>query len=168
MDAIVNVCENWGIGNGNHLLVHLPSDLRRFRELTAGKTVILGRKTLETFPEGKPLMKRNNLILTEKQNFFAENATAVRSLNALFCILRSLPPDEICVIGGEEIYRQLLPYCRRAFVTKTALCLPADRFFPNLDALAQWEIVSESAHVREKGVTYQFVDYVNQSPRALP
>ena len=168
MEAIVNVCENWGIGMDNRLLVTLPSDLRRFRALTEGKTVILGRKTLATFPGGKPLKNRNNLILSENPDYFVEDAEVVRSLLALLARVRELPEKAVCVIGGAQIYRLLLPYCSRAFVTRTFLSPPADRFFPALDTLPEWEKTAQSEPLTENGVTFQFEDYVNLSPRPLP
>lgn len=168
MKAIVNVTENWGIGMENRLLVTIPADLRRFRALTEGKTVILGRKTLETFPNGKPLKNRHNIIMSTDRDLTVEGAEVVCSQSDLFRLLRDVEPDAICVIGGESIYRALLPYCSEAAVTKTLCCPPADRFFPNLDKLPQWTAVSQSEILTENGQSYRFADYVNHSPLPFP
>lgn len=167
MDAIVNVSPDWGIGCNNRLLTFLREDMRRFRELTLEKTVILGRKTLETFPEGKPLKHRRNLILSRNTQFSVPDAEVFHDLSALLAHLRTLPREEICVIGGESVYRALLPYCDRALVTKNDCALPADAFFPNLDALPEWELRASSPVFSDGGVRYQFIDYVNCAPKAF-
>lgn len=168
MKAIVNVTENWGIGLGNRLLVTISADLRRFRALTEGKTVILGRKTLETFPNGKPLKNRRNIIMSTNAALSVAGAEVVSSLPSLFALLRNVDSDAVCVIGGESVYRALLPYCSEASVTKTMSCPPADRFFPNLDELPQWTAVSRSEILTENDRNYQFIDYVNQNSLPFP
>ena len=140
MDLIVNVTENWGIGCQGRLLVSISADLRRFRQLTEGRVVILGRKTLETFPGGRPLKNRTNIILTTNPDFHAVGAVAVHSEQALFELLRQYPCESLCVIGGASVYRLLLPYCDTARVTKTLTTVPADAFFPDLDAMESWHI----------------------------
>ena len=129
MDLIVNVTENWGIGCQGRLLVSISADLRRFRQLTEGRVVILGRKTLETFPGGRPLKNRTNIILTTNPDFHAVGAVAVHSEQALFELLRQYPRESLCVIGGASVYRLLLPYCDTARVTKTLTTVPADGDF---------------------------------------
>lgn len=167
MDCIVNVASDWGIGCQNQLLVEISADLRRFRELTVGKTVILGRKTLQTFPQGKPLKNRRNLILSSDASFSVEGAEVFPSLPALLRCLRGLQRDELCVIGGESVYRALLPYCDRALVTRTFLTAPADRFFPDLDQLPNWYKNAASPIQEEHGVSFQFIDYLNHAPLPL-
>lgn len=162
MIAIVNVTENWGIGLKEHLLVSIRADLKRFRELTVGKTVIYGRKTLETFPNHKPLKGRRNLILSQNPDFFAENAEVFSDVQKLKEAIKNLPTDEVFVIGGECVYRQLLPCCSAAYVTKTEGILPADRFFPNLDELPNWKAEEASPRMEENGISYRYVYYVNQ------
>lgn len=162
MDAVVNVTENWGIGRENRLLVSISADLRRFRALTEGKTVIMGRKTLESLPHSRPLPRRRNLILSRDPNYRVEGAEVFSSVAALLAEIKDLPPDEVCLIGGASLYEALLPYCRRAFVTKTLLTLPADRYFPNLDALPNWRVAQRSELLEENGTRFQYVDYVNQ------
>lgn len=168
MELIVNVTPDWGIGFENRLLVHISADLRRFRELTQGKTVVLGRKTLQTFPGGKPLAKRTNLVLTRDMDFQAEPAVIVHDEQALFAALRSCPRDELAVIGGESVYRLLLDYCDVARVTKTYCDVPADRFFPNLDKLENWQLRRVGELQVEDGLQFQFIDYVNLTPKPFP
>ena len=167
MEAIVNVTPDWGIGFENRLLVAIPEDLKRFRALTTGKTVILGRKTLETFPGEKPLKKRRNLVLSADPAFCPEGAETVHSREELFALLRTLDTQTLCVIGGESVYRMLLPYCARVRLTRTFCDLRADRFFPNLDAMENWSHETESEMLESDGVRYQFVDYVNCAPLPL-
>ncbi|MGN1306986.1 MAG: dihydrofolate reductase [Faecousia sp.] len=167
MDAVVNVTEDWGIGLENRLLVSISADLRRFRKLTEGKTVVMGRKTLESLPHARPLPRRRNLILSRDPNYRAEGAEVFSSVSALLDAVKGIPQDEVCLIGGASLYEALLPYCRRAFVTKTLCRLPADCFFPNLDELPNWKITSESAVLEENGVRFRYVDYLNLHPRAF-
>ncbi|MGM9554220.1 MAG: dihydrofolate reductase [Faecousia sp.] len=167
MDAVVNVTENWGIGRENRLLVSISADLRRFRELTEGKTVIMGRKTLESLPHSRPLPHRRNLILSRDPNYRVEGAEVFSSVSALLEAVKELPTDEVCLIGGASLYEALLPYCRRAFVTQTLCTLPADRFFPNLDEFPNWKITSESEVFEENGVRFRYVDYLNLNPHVF-
>ena len=167
MEMIVNVTENWGIGLRDQLLVSISADLKRFRALTMGKTVILGRRTLATFPGGKPLKNRENIVLTHDEHFAAEGALVAHDLPELFALLRGKNLDNVCVIGGASVYEQLLPYCTRARVTKTQLTPEADRFFPDLDALENWQIEHETSPQEENGVRFFYIDYVNLSPRPL-
>lgn len=168
MELIVNVTENWGIGFENHLLVSISADLRRFRTLTEGKTVILGRKTLATFPGGRPLKNRTNLVLTTDPAFSAGDAQIVHNESELFALLRGIPTQELCVIGGASVYRLLLPYCSAARVTKTFLSPPADAFFPALDTMEGWRMETASDLLEENGVRFQYIDYVNLTPKDFP
>ena len=165
MIAIVNVTENWGIGFQNRLLVSISADLKRFRRLTEGKTVVLGRKTLETFPGGRPLKNRRNLILSTDPTYFVQGAEVCHSLEELMDRVGGLEAEEVCVIGGARVYELLLPYCTRVHVTKTLCSLPADCFFPNLDSLPDWKIEKISPVEEENGRVFQYVDYVNLNPQ---
>jgi dihydrofolate reductase len=163
MNLIVNVSENWGIGRDGNLLVSISADLKRFRQLTTGKTVILGRKTLATFPGGQPLKNRINLILSAS-GITVDGAEVIPDLDHLFARLRQCELDQVSVIGGASVYTALLPYCDKAYITKT-LCTPeADTFFPNLDALESWSISETGPVLEENGVQFQYIDYVNHSP----
>ena len=135
MELIVNVTENWGIGLRDRLLVSISADLKRFRALTTGKTVILGRRTLATFPGGKPLKNRENIVLTHDKNFKAGDAIIVHSMEELREELKKYPSEDIYVIGGETIYKQLLDDCDVAHITKIDYAFEADAYFPNLDAM---------------------------------
>ena len=168
MDCIVNVTQAWGIGLGGQLLVSIPADLKRFRGLTLGKTVVLGRKTLATFPGGRPLKGRRNLVLTRDRHFAAAGAEAVHSERELLGALRAIPADEICVIGGESVYRLLLPYCQRVLLTRTFGDYAADRFFPNLDADANWDLTEDGPLQQDGGVRFQYCTYRNRAPLPLP
>lgn len=161
MIAIVNVSPDWGIGKDGRLLVAVKDDLRRFRRLTEGKTVIYGRKTLSTFPNAKPLQNRRNLILSGRRGYEVVGAEVCRGLAEVLEKVKDTPADEVFVIGGASVYRQLLPYCERAYVTKTFIDVPADSFFPDLDAMPNWEQTAASDVREENGITYQYIDYVN-------
>lgn len=161
MNCIVNVDQNWGIGKNGKLLVNLSADLKRFRELTEGKTVILGLNTISTFPGGKPLKNRRNIVLSFEP-MEIEGAEVVTSMAAALEAVRDDP--DACVIGGASVYEQFLPYCDRAQITKTFLGGDADRYFPNLDELPGWEVAWKSEVMEENGVRFQYIDYVNHDP----
>ncbi len=167
MQAIVNVSPEWGIGNENRLLVRIKEDMRRFRAFTTHHTIIVGRKTLETFPGGRPLPDRENIILTRDPEYRAENAIVCRSLDELRKILSGKDPDSVFVCGGEQIYRLLLPYCSTAFVTMTETDCKADRFFPDLNRQPDW-ILTEGGEPKTEGeTTYRFLKYENIKPLSL-
>lgn len=157
MQAIVNVTENWAIGRDNRLLFPLRADLRRFKELTMGHAVVMGRRTLETLPGKKGLPGRRNLVLTANPNFTAPDVEVVHTpLQAVF----ATDAEDFC-IGGESVYRALLPVCDRVFVTKVLMTAEdADAFFTNLDEDPAWRIASESEIMEENGIRFQYVDYV--------
>ena len=156
MFAIVCVSENWGIGKNGDLLFHIKDDLKRFRELTLDKSVIMGRKTLESLPGGKGLPRRHNVVLTTNRDYTAENAEIIHfPVEAVFAA-----GEDAAVIGGEQIYRLLLPLCEKVYVTKVFAAPEADAFFPDLDADPNWEIAEESEIMEENGLRFQYVDYI--------
>ena len=156
MQAIVAVSENWGIGKDNDLLFRISADLKRFRQLTAGHTVVMGRKTLESLPGGKGLPNRRNIVLTSNLDFTAENAEPVcTAAGAVFTA-----GADAFVIGGATVYRQFLSLCDRVYVTKVFASPEADAFFPNLDESPDWEVACESEIMEENGLRFQYVDYV--------
>ncbi len=159
MNLIVAVDNNWAIGNKNKLLVSIPNDMKHFREETTGKVVVLGRKTLETFPQGQPLKNRTNVILTKNKNFKVKDAIVVHSLEALLEELKNYEDEDIYVIGGDSIYKQLLPYCTVAHVTKVDHEYEADTYFPNLDKDLNWQITAESDEQTYFDLPYQFLKY---------
>ena len=113
MNLIVAVDSNWAIGSKNELLIRIPNDHKHFREETTGKVVVLGRKTLETFPQGMPLKNRTNIILSKDPNYQVKDAIVVHSIEELLEELKKYDEESIYIIGGESIYRQMLPYCGR-------------------------------------------------------
>lgn len=135
MNIIVAVDVNWGIGKDGDQLVYLSQDLKRFKALTTGHPVILGRKTLATFPGGRPLKGRRNLILSRDPDFAPEGAEVFRDLEAL----RAAASEDAFVIGGASVYKQLLPWCDTAYVTRIHAAFPADVVFPDLDRDPNWE-----------------------------
>ena len=162
MNAIVAVDANWGIGQGNELLFTLRGDLKRFREMTTGGTILLGRKTLETFPGGRPLPKRRNVVLT-KSHLEVEGATVVHTIDELLDSVKDEDPESVYVVGGGTVYTALLPYCKRVYMTRIdATAGEPDTYFPNLDKLPDWEVEKESEPLEENGITYRFVDYINK------
>ncbi len=161
MKAIVVVDRNWAIGKGNSLLAHLPGDLKYFKEKTLGKVVAMGRQTLESFPGGKPLPERTNIVLTTNEDYPAACEICC-SKDQLFQCLADYDPEDVFIIGGEQVYREFLPYCDKVYVTKIDAVFPADKYFPNLDEDSEWELVYESEPVTEKGLTYRFTEYTRR------
>lgn len=155
MNAIVAVDENWGIGQNGQLLTRISADLRRFKTLTTGHTVILGRKTLQTFPGGKPLAGRENLIMSTTMDDAPEGAKVFRDLDGLLVYA----PRDAFVIGGETVYRELLPYCEKVYVTKIHKTFDADAFFPALDDLDGWRVTDREEPQEENGVAFSYVTY---------
>lgn len=167
MDLVVNVAENWGIGKGGDQLVYISADLKRFRQLTTGKAVILGRKTLSTFPGGRPLKNRTNLILSGSVKE-VEGAEVFPDLRSLLTRLKSCDSENVSVIGGASVYEALLPYCRTAYITKTYGSYEADTFFPNLDEMKNWVVTETSEMQEENGVQFRYINYENTAPLPLP
>lgn len=159
MNIIVAVDSNWAIGNKDRLLVSIPNDHRHFREETTGKVVVLGRKTLQTFPQGQPLKNRTNIILSRDREYAVRDAIVVHSVEELLEKLKEYDTEEVYIIGGESIYRQLLPYCDTAHVTKIEHAYEADTYFPNLDEDDGWEAVEDSDEQTYFDLTYTFVKY---------
>ena len=155
MNLIVAVDENWAIGKGGDQLIYISADLKRFKELTTGHPVILGRKTLATFPGGRPLKNRRNLILSATAGYEVEGAEVFPDVDSLL----SAAPQDAFVIGGESVYRALLDKCDTAYVTKILAGYPADRYFPNLDNLPDWQVAEAGDVLEEDGVKFRYVTY---------
>ena len=161
---IVAVDNRWAIGNKNRLLVSIPNDMKHFREETTGKVIVLGRKTLETFPQGLPLQNRENIILSENPAFKVRGATVVNSLEQLLDSLKKYPPEDVYIVGGESIYRQLLPYCDTVYVTKIDHTYEADAYFPDLDADKEWILAEDSEELTYFDISYNFLKYRRINP----
>ena len=144
MNIIVAADSNWGIGKNNQLLVSIPADMKMFRQETTGKVVVMGRKTLESFPNGLPLKNRTNIVLTGNKNYKVNGAIIVHTVEELLEEIKKYPSDEVYCIGGDSVYKQLLPYCDTAHVTKIDFAYEADSHFPNLDEMPEWKITAES------------------------
>lgn len=158
MKMIVAADKNWGIGLGNALLVRIPSDMKFFRSETMEKVIIMGRKTLESFPQGQPLAGRVNIVMTRDASYSVKGAVVVHSLEEALEESKKYGKEVYC-IGGESIYRQFLPYCDEALVTRIDHSYEADRYFPDLDVLPEWELVQESEEQTYFDLAYTFTKY---------
>ena len=159
MNAIVAVDRNWAIGRNNGLLFSLPTDMKRFRTLTSGGTVIMGRKTLDSFPGGRPLPKRRNIVITRDSHFQRAGCEAAASPEAALALAGD--GEDVWLIGGGSIYAALLGRCHRVYLTKVdAAAEGADAFFPDLDTLSGWAVAQIGEPVTENGLTYRFIDYI--------
>ncbi len=155
MNVIVAVDEHWAIGKDGDQLVYIPEDLKRFKALTMGHPLILGRKTMATFPGGRPLKGRRNLILSRSPDFAPEGGEVYHTMEELL----ARAPEDAFVIGGESVYRALLNRCDTAYVTKIGRSFPADCWFPNLDENPAWRAEEISAPMEHEGLPYRYVTY---------
>ena len=155
MYAIAAVDQNWAIGRDGDQFVYLPEDLKRFKALTTGHPVILGRKTLATFPGGRPLPGRRNLILSRDPAFSPPGAEVFPSLEALL----AAAPEDAFVIGGASVYAALLPHCHTAYITRLEAAWPADAWFPALDADPAWSVAEAQEPLEHQGLRYRYVTY---------
>jgi dihydrofolate reductase len=159
MNLIAAVDSNWAIGKNNELLVRIPADQKFFRETTTGKVVVMGRKTLESFPNGIPLKNRTNIVLTSNPNYQVKDAIVVHSLDELHEELKKYPSEDIFVIGGEKVYKELLDECDTAHITKINFAYDADAYFPNLDEKPEWVITGDSEEQTYFDLEYFFYRY---------
>ncbi len=159
MNLIVAVDKNWAIGKNNQLLVRIPMDQKFFRETTTGKVVVMGRKTLESFPNGLPLKNRTNIVLTRNKDYKVKDAIVVHSVEELHEELKRYPSEDIYVIGGEKIYEQLLDECDVAHVTKIDFAYDADAYFPNLDDKPEWVVAADSEEQTYFDLEFYFYRY---------
>jgi dihydrofolate reductase len=160
VNLIVAVDSNWGIGCRGNLLVSIPEDMRFFKEMTTGKTVIMGSATLKSLPGGKPLPNRRNIVLSRKKTDFGSSVEVCSGIDELFALIKK-PDDNVFVIGGEEIYRLLLPYCKKAYITKIFKKFDADKYFPNIDLMPEWTLTEESETKNYNNISYRFCTYLN-------
>ena len=155
MNLIAAVDEHWALGKDGDQLVYLSQDLKRFKALTTGHPVILGRKTMATFPGGRPLKGRRNLILSRNPDFAPEGAEVFPDLDSLL----AQAPEDASVIGGASVYQALLDKCDTAYITKIHKAYPADCWLPDLDADPRWTLAEESEPLEENGLTFHYVTY---------
>lgn len=159
MNLIAAVDKNWAIGKDNKLLVSIPMDMKFFREITTEKVVVMGRKTLESFPNGLPLKNRTNIVLTHNVNYDGKGAIVVHSMEALREELKKYESEDIYVIGGEQIYRALVDDCDVAHITKINYAYDADAYFPNLDEKPEWKITADSEEQTYFDLEFFFYKY---------
>lgn len=159
MNLIAAVDSNWAIGYKNQLLVRIPEDQKWFRETTTGKAVIMGRKTLESFPNKAPLKNRLNIVLTSDMNYEVTGAIVVHSVSEAIEAAKEYADEDIYVIGGESVYRQFLPLCNVAHITKIDYAYQADAYFPDLDKDENWKITETSEERTYFDLLYEFVKY---------
>ncbi|MDD5872037.1 MAG: dihydrofolate reductase [Clostridia bacterium] len=162
MNLIVAVDSNWAIGHKGKLLVSIPEDMQFFRRETTGKVVVMGRKTLESFPNGLPLKNRVNVVITKDKEYNVKDAIICHSIEEALEVLKQYNDEDIYVIGGESVYRQFLPYCSVAHVTKINYSYDADTYFPNLDEMDEWTIEESSDERTYFDLEYEFVKYVKK------
>lgn len=159
MNLIAAVDKNWAIGRNNKLLVSIPDDMKFFRETTTGKVIVMGRKTLESFPGKKPLKNRVNIVLTSDNSYQVDGAVIVHDMDELHEELKKYDSQDIYVIGGESIYRQLLDECDVAHITKIDFSYEADAWFPNLDEKEEWVVTADSEEQTYFDLEYYFYKY---------
>lgn len=160
MNLIAAVDRNWAIGRNGKLLVSIPQDMAYFRQMTTGKVVIMGRKTLESFPKKKPLRNRaENIVITRQTDYQAEGATVVHSVEEALNAAARYDTRDVFVIGGGEVYRSLLPYCDTAYITKIDFAYDADTRLPDLDHDSEWEKVRATDELTYFDLVYEFDTY---------
>ncbi len=168
MNLIVAVDEQWNIGKNGALLFSISRDMKFFRNTTEGNVVVMGRKTLESLPGGKPLKNRTNIVLSHNPEFEMEGVTVCHSLKELFEEIKQYEQKRVYAIGGGNIYRALLPYCRMAYVTKVqAVKEDADCSIPDLDEKDAWEISAQSELYEQDGLNFSFYTYYNHKVRPM-
>ncbi len=163
--AIVHADKKWGIGKNNDMMFSLPKDMKFFRETTSGHTVVMGGNTLRSFPGGKPLKNRVNIVVS--RGHVCDECIVVRDMDALKAEMKKRENEEIYVIGGGAIYKELLPYCHEALVTKVDADGGAEVFFPNLDEDENFACVYESEPMDDNGNRIRFTTYKNNAVRPL-
>lgn len=156
--AIAAVSRNWGIGRDNDLLYNIPEDKKFFRRTTLEHTVIMGRKTLLSLPNGKPFKDRNNVVLSRNKDFHPEGVTVLGSVEEAVKYAEN-EGGEVFIVGGGSVYKEMLPFCGKALITKIDGMPDADVFFPNLDELPEWKLTEESEEQEYEGVKYKFCTY---------
>lgn len=159
MKMIVCVAGDFGIGLNNDLLFSLPPDMKFFRETTVGKVIIMGRGTLDSFPGGKPLKNRTNIVLTRDKNFSREGVAAFNSKEEILDYIKKFNSDDVYVIGGGQIYEMFRDVCDEALITKVRKKVPCDTFFFDIDGDSEWYLDSESELMEYEGLSFSFCSY---------
>lgn len=157
MKMIAAVSKSWGIGKEGELLFRIPADMKFFREKTTGAAVLMGRKTLDSFPGGKPLKNRVNIVLTKNKDFSREGVVVCNTSEEALAEAKKYP--EVFVIGGADIYKLFLSECSEAYITKVDADAPADKFIDNLDARPEWRLEKKSETQQDNGYKFCFCLY---------
>jgi dihydrofolate reductase len=165
MNLIAAVDNNWGIGYHGKLLFSLPPDLQHFKRLTENKVVVMGLATFISLPGSKALENRINIVLSDDNDFTAEDVMVCHSLKSLFSVIKQYQPADVFVSGGQAIYELLVDYCSCAYITKVDAVAEADRYFPNIDKMNNWEIVAESPVNTYNDLNFVFAEYINKHPK---
>lgn len=163
--AIVHADKKWGIGKNNDMMFSLPKDMKFFRETTLGHTVVMGGNTLRSFPGCRPLKNRVNIVVS--RGYVCDECIMVRDMDALKAEMKARENEDIYVIGGGAIYRELLPYCHEALITKVDADGGAEVFFPNLDENENFVCVYQSEPIEDNGYTIRFTTYKNNAVKPL-
>lgn len=163
MNLIVAADKNWAIGRNGKLLASIRDDMEYFREMTTGNVVVMGRKTLDSLPGGRPLTDRINIVITSNKNFERKGVTVVHSIEEAMEEIKKYPPERVFCIGGGAIYKTMLPMCDVAYVTKIDYAYDADTFIPNLDSDPEWYVAGESEEYTSFDLAYKFVTYKRKS-----
>ncbi len=166
MKAILHADRQWGIGKNNGLMFRIPADMKFFRQTTTGNVVVMGYNTLLSFPGGKPLADRTNIVLAG-EGVERGDCIVVHSLPELFGRINKYDTDRVYVIGGAMTYRTLLPYCSEVLVTKVDADGDADAWFENLDENPDFALISTSPEVQTNGYTITFNTYKNLAVRSV-
>jgi len=159
MNLIVAVAKDWGIGCENKLLFRISEDQKYFRATTTGKVVVMGHNTFKSLPGGKPLKDRVNVVLSKDSSLVIPNVIVCNSIDDLCQKLKNYDENDIFIIGGAVIYKELLNRCKKAYITKIDAMLDADTFFPNIDEIPDWKLVSETAQKKSDALMYKFCVY---------
>lgn len=157
MNLIVAIDKNNGIGKNGDLLCHLSADLKHFKEVTTGKTVIMGYNTLISLPKSAPLKNRRNIVLYEK-DIVIEGAEVCHSIEELFDLIKDIDEDDVFVIGGAMVYTTLMPYCKKLYITHIDKAFDADRFLPEIKK-EEWKVLDESEVMEENSLQFKYVTY---------
>lgn len=167
MILIAAVNNNWGIGKDNDLLYHIPEDMKFFRSKTKENLIIVGRKTLESFPGGEPLKNRINIVITRNKDYDAKGGIVCTDVKELKNSLKPYTDKEVYICGGEQIYKQFLPYCHTALITKVYDDKACEKYMPNLDEIDNWVLSEKSEDYTDNGLSFCFCTYTNNSPKNL-
>ena len=157
MNIIVATASNWGIGRGNELLFRISPDLKRFKEMTMGKTVVMGHNTFKSLPNQKPLPGRKNIVMSRRPWLEIPGAYVANSKEQ---VMKMVVDEEVFIIGGSEIYKLFLDDCKRIYLTRVLAASVADRFFPNLDKKPEWHLEHKSLIHSADGYEFLYCEFV--------